>query len=63
MACDRTTTIVKSEIVLSMVINTLARCVSGKASVGLEDENRLDRAKGRAGAVPALLRGWLPGDR
>ena len=36
MARDRTITIVKSEIVLSIIINILARCVSGKASVGLK---------------------------
>ena len=29
-------TIVKSEIVLSIIINILVRCVSGKASVGLK---------------------------
>jgi hypothetical protein len=36
MARDRMITIVKSEIVLSIIINILARCVSGKASVGLK---------------------------
>ena len=36
MARDRTMTMVKSEIVLSIIINILARCVSGKASVGLK---------------------------
>ena len=36
MACDRTMTMVKSEIALSIIINILARCVSGKASVGLK---------------------------
>ena len=35
MACARMITIVKSEIVLSIIINILARRVSGKASVGL----------------------------
>ena len=35
MARDTTMTSVKSEIVLSSIINILARCVSGKASVGL----------------------------
>jgi hypothetical protein len=35
MARARMMTIVKSEIVLSIIINILARCVSGKASVGL----------------------------
>ena len=35
MARDRTTTIVKSETVLSIIINILARRVSGAASVGL----------------------------
>jgi hypothetical protein len=36
MARDRIITIVKSEIVLSVIINILARRVSGKASVGLK---------------------------
>ena len=36
MARDRMITIVKSEIVLSIIINILARRVSGKASVGLK---------------------------
>jgi hypothetical protein len=36
MACDRITTDVKSDIVLSIIINNLARRVSGKASVGLK---------------------------
>ena len=36
MARDRIITIVKSEIVLSIIINILARRVSGKASVGLK---------------------------
>ena len=36
MARARMMTIVKSEIVLSIIINILARCVSGKASVGLK---------------------------
>ena len=35
MARDTTTTIVKREIVLSIIINIFARCVSGAASVGL----------------------------
>ena len=35
MARDTTMTSVKSEIVLSSIINILARRVSGKASVGL----------------------------
>src|ERR1700747_2780628 len=35
MARDRIITIVKSEIVLSIIINILARRVIGKASVGL----------------------------
>ena len=35
MARDRIMTIVKSEIVLSIIINILARRVSGKTSVGL----------------------------
>jgi hypothetical protein len=35
MACDTMMTSVKSEIVLSSIINILARRVSGKASVGL----------------------------
>jgi hypothetical protein len=34
MARDRMMTMVKSEIVLSIIINILARCESGKASVG-----------------------------
>ena len=36
MARDRMITMVKSEIVLSIIINILARRVSGKASVGLK---------------------------
>jgi hypothetical protein len=36
MARDRIMTIVKSDIVLSIIINILARRVSGKASVGLK---------------------------
>ena len=36
MARDRTMTEVKSEIVLSIIISILARCVRGTASVGLE---------------------------
>jgi hypothetical protein len=36
MARDRTMTEVKSEIVLSIIISILARCVSGTASVGLK---------------------------
>jgi len=35
MARDRIMTIVKSDIVLSIIINILARRVSGRASVGL----------------------------
>jgi hypothetical protein len=35
MARDTMTTIVKREIVLSIIINIFARCVSGAASVGL----------------------------
>jgi hypothetical protein len=35
MARDRMMTMVKSEIVLSIIINILARRVMGKASVGL----------------------------
>jgi hypothetical protein len=35
IARDKIITIVKSEIVLSIIINILARRVSGKASVGL----------------------------
>ena len=34
MARDRITTEVKSEIVLSIIINILARCVRGNASWG-----------------------------
>ena len=36
MARDRIMTMVKSEIVLSIIISILARRVSGKASVGLK---------------------------
>ena len=36
MARDRTMTEVKSEIVLSIIISILARCVRGTASVGLK---------------------------